>query len=139
MSDPGFLGRGWSFPPSFTSGGGDLEMVSGNEDIKQSLRILLGTEPGERVMQEEFGCSLPALLWKELDQGLINTIERYIGDAVLQYEPRIKLDRLDVRPSEQEPGLLFIGVYYTVRATNARYNMVFPFYVTEGTLLPKGG
>jgi phage baseplate assembly protein W len=138
MSDPSFLGRGWAFPPSFSLGGAEVQTVSGVESIQHSLRILLGTVPGERVLQEAFGCDLPSLLFKELDQGLINTIERLVGDAVLDYEPRIVLDKLAVEQSPADPSLLHIHLFYTVQATNTRYNMVFPFYLTEATLLPRG-
>jgi phage baseplate assembly protein W len=133
MSDPSFLGRGWAFPPSFSGGGADVEMANGVEDIEQSLRILLGTWPGERVMQETFGCDLGSLAFEQLDQRLINTVERLITGAVLDHEPRIKLDRVDVARSVDGPSAIFITVYYTVRGTNSRYNMVFPFYLTEAT------
>lgn len=138
MSDPAFLGRGWAFPPSFSAGGADVQTVSGAESIQHSLRILLGTVPGERLLLETFGCDLPSLLFKELDQGLINTIERLVGDAVLDFEPRIILDKIDVQQSSADPSQLLIHLFYTVQATNSRYNMVFPFYLTEATLLPRG-
>lgn len=129
-----FLGRGWAFPPSFGRGGADVEMVSGAADVQQSLQILIGTTPGERVMQETFGCDLASLTFEELDQGLINTIERLLTDAILEYEPRIQVDRIDVAESDAQPGCVLIGVNYTVRDTNSRFNMVFPFYLTEATL-----
>jgi phage baseplate assembly protein W len=131
MSDPSFLGRGWAFPPSFSAGGADVEMASGVEDIEQSLQILLGTGLGERVMQDTFGCDLGSLKFEELDQRLINTLERLITGAVLDHEPRIKLDRVDVDRSAPGPSAIFITVRYTVSATNSRYNMVFPFYLME--------
>lgn len=133
MNDASFLGRGWAFPASFSPGGTDVEMVNGEEDIEQSLRILLGTGPGERVMQETFGCDLGSVVFEQLDQRLINTVERLISSAVLEHEPRIKLDRVDIAPSADGPSILIITVDYTVRATNSRHNMVFPFYLTEAT------
>jgi uncharacterized protein len=133
MSDPSFLGRGWAFPPSFSAGGADVETANGVQDIEQSLQILLGTWPGERVMQETFGCDLGSLKFEELDQRLINTLERLITGAVIDHEPRIKVDRVDVVRSAAGPSAIFITVHYTVRGTNSRYNMVFPFYLTEAT------
>lgn len=138
MSDPAFLGRGWAFPPSFSAGGAEVQTVSGAESIQHSLRILLGTVPGERLLLDTFGCDLPSLLFKELDQSLINTIERLVGDAVLDFEPRIIVDKIDVQQSSADPSQLLIHLFYTVQATNSRYNMVFPFYLTEATLLPRG-
>lgn len=131
-TSPGsFLGTGWSFPPSFTAGGGNVEMVSGVADIHQSLQILLGTRLGERVMQEQYGCDLDSVLFEEIDQGLVNKITNLVSDAILYYEPRIKLMNLDVSASPTDPGLLLIQLDYTVLGTNSRYNMVYPFYLEE--------
>lgn len=132
-----FLGSGWSFPPSFARGGGDVHMVSGVADIEQSLGILLSTQRGERVMQEEFGCDLSEFLFGEISQGLIGRIRSFIADAVLQYEPRIELNSVEVSESGAEAGLLAITLDYTVRATNSRYNMVYPFYLNEATTPPE--
>jgi phage baseplate assembly protein W len=108
-------------------------MASGVDDIQQSLRILLGTAPGERVMQETFGCDMSRMLFEELDQRLIGAARDRIKSAIILHEPRIKLDRVDVAPSATESGCLVISVAYTVVATNSRFNMVFPFYLMEAT------
>jgi hypothetical protein len=134
LPEPSFLGRGWGFPPSFTGSGAEVDTVSGAEDIHQSLQILLGTSPGERVMLEGFGCDFTSLVFEELDQRLMNSIERLVKNALIEHEPRIRLDRVQVTRSDTEPGCVVIAVHYTVRGTNSRFNMVFPFYVTEGTL-----
>jgi phage baseplate assembly protein W len=131
-TETSFLGRGWAFPPSFSAGGGGVEMVADEEDIQESLRILLATRPGERVMQEGFGCDLESVLFEELDQGLVNSLTRLVEDAIIYHEPRIDLDRIDVERAG-EPGLLRISIHYTVRGTNSRYNMVYPFYLDEAT------
>jgi phage baseplate assembly protein W len=132
-AEPSFLGTGWSFPPTFGAGGGAVDMVSGVDDIRQSLEILLATRPGERVMQDEFGCELTAVLFEEIDQGLINALTGLIADAILYHEPRIELDRLDISEDQAAEGLLLISLDYTVRNTNARFNMVYPFYLNEAT------
>jgi phage baseplate assembly protein W len=134
MTDQSFLGTGWGFPPTFTRGGAEVEVVSGAEDIHQSLQILLSTRLGERVMQENFGCDLTNMLFEEMDQGLINNLSSLVSDAILYFEPRIKLDKLDVSESESNPGLLLIGIQYTIRSTNSRFNMVYPFYVNEAAV-----
>jgi len=126
-----FLGAGWSFPPAFGRGGAEVAMVSGVEDIQQSLHILLATRLGERVMQDEFGCALDSVIFEEIDQGLMNTLNRSISDAILYHEPRIALDQIDVDESVEQPGLLLISLAYTVRSTNSRFNMVYPFYINE--------
>jgi phage baseplate assembly protein W len=133
-SEPSFLGTGWGFPPSFAKGGSDVGMVSGTEDIHQSLRILLSTQPGERILQDDFGCDLNSVLFEETGQGLANTITGLISDAFLYHESRVRLDGIDVRESGTEQGLLLIRIDYTVPATNSRFNMVYPFYINEASM-----
>ena len=128
-----FLGRGWSFPPTFTQGGGAVATVADVEDIHQSLQILLATRPGERVMQEDFGCDLHSMLFEEIDQRLVNRLKKTVADAILYHEARIDLAEVVIRESPQEPGLLLISIAYTVRGTNSRFNLVYPFYINEGT------
>lgn len=108
-------------------------MVSGTEDIHQSLQILLSTRLGERVMQDNFGCDLHSVLFEEIDQGLVNSINGIVSNAILYHEPRIGLDALDVSESETHQGLLLISIEYTVMSTNSRFNMVYPFYINEAT------
>ena len=131
-----FLGTGWSFPPSFTAGGANVAMVSGAEDIHQSLQILFATRLGERVMLDDFGCELNSFLFEEIDQGLINGVQAMMSDAILYHEPRIELNRIEVGQDEREQGLLSIAIDYTVLSTNTRYNMVYPFYVNEAASEP---
>lgn len=132
-TSPGFLGTGWSFPPSFSSGGQDVAMVSDVEDIHQSLQVLLSTRRGERPMQESFGCSLDELLFEPADHATVSRIAGMISDAVLEHETRIKLCAVDVSPDKSDAGILRVRIEYTVRDNNSRFNMVFPFYLNEAT------
>jgi len=132
-----FLGTGWSFPPSFAAGGAEVHTVSGVEDIEQSLAILLSTRRGERVMQDEFGCDLSEFLFGEITSGLVGRLRDMIADAILHHEPRITVNGIEVSESEAQSGLLLIEIDYTVRATNSRFNMVYPFYLDEA--LSAGG
>lgn len=131
MTDQEFLGIGWAFPPTFTPGGAEVNMVSGAADIHESLQILFSTSLGERVMRDDYGCDLQTLLFEEIDQNLLNALNSLISNAILYHEPRIKLDKLDIAESEDEPGLLLISLEYTIRSTNSRFNMVYPFYIYE--------
>jgi len=130
--DGTFLGKGWGFPPTFAQGGADIEMVAGADDIHQSLRIIVSTQPGERVMQDQFGCDMHSFAFEEFDQSMRNTMRQTLSDAILYHEPRIKLEGLEI--VEDEPGRLRILIDYTVRSTNSRYNMVFPFYYNEANV-----
>ena len=128
-----FLGTGWSFPPTFALGGRDVQTVSAAADIEESLRILLATRRGERVMQTDFGCELSEFLFAEISQGLLGRVRGLISDAILHFETRITLNDVDVSESESQDGILLISIDYTVRATNSRYNMVYPFYLNEAS------
>ena len=128
-----FLGTGWSFPPAFGPGGADVQTVSGVEDIEQSLMILLGTQRGERVLQDDFGCDLTEFLFGEISQSLIGRMRSVVADAILHHEPRIALNGVELSAAGSLDGLMLITIDYTVRATNSRYNMVYPFYLQEAT------
>lgn len=130
-TEQSFLGVGWSFPPSFAAGGAAVAMVAGAADIEQSLHILLSTSLGERVMQDEFGCDLQSVFFAEMDQDLINALTSLITDAILYHEPRITLEQLDITESAAQQGLLLISIDYTIRNTNSRFNLVYPFYINE--------
>lgn len=130
-TDPPFLGRGWAFPPSFGPGGSEVDMVTGASEVAQSLEILFSTEPGERAMRVDFGSSLSRYMFEEIDQTMLTGMRGAIYDAILQFEPRIEIDNLEVVESGETPGLLTISVLYRLRGTNSRYNLVYPFYIRE--------
>ncbi len=128
-----FLGRGWKFPPTFDKQTGDIKMAEEEDDIRESLRILLGTRRGERVMQPEYGCDLHQLVFEDLDSTAISHLKSVITKAILFFEPRIVLEEIEIRFDSQDIGLLHIILHYTVSLTNTRTNMVYPFYLLEGT------
>ena len=135
-ADHSFLGRGWAFPPTFGksgAGGGQVAMAVGADDICQSLHILLSTAPGERVMRPDFGCGLKLHVFTSINHGAIVQMKDMIERAVLFFEPRITLNDIEVSDREIAHGRLDISLHYTVRMTNTRSNMVYPFYFIEGT------
>ncbi|VVS95080.1 GPW/gp25 family protein [Desulfoluna spongiiphila] len=130
-----FLGSGWRFPPSFNGRGRLASMAQGEEDIKESLHLLLSTVPGERVMQPEYGCSLSSMVFETFDRSTLTDVEDRVKRAILFFEPRIIVERVMVDLSREPEGFLSIVVSYRVRATNNRSNIVYPFYFLEGTNL----
>ena len=126
-----FLGKGWNFPPAFSQNGRDVQRVSEYEEIQQSLQILLNTAQGERIMREDFGCDLDRFMFEEISQSLINSLTTLITDAVLYYETRIELNAVEIDESVEIEGLLSIAIDYTVKSTNSRFNLVYPFYLNE--------
>jgi uncharacterized protein len=140
--DPGFLGRGWSFPPRFDARTGRVVTVVAEEDIVESLRQLFLTRPGERLMHPQYGSALHDLVFEPMEPETVAAIEVAIGRAVLFFEPRVEVVGVTVRAEDWAGGRLAILLDYRVVATNTRHNMVFPFYLAEGTLLsgaPEGG
>lgn len=133
--DRAFLGRGWSFPPTFDSRLGGVEMLEHEADIVSSLHILLSTSRGERVMVPQYGCNLDELVFENLDTRMRTLMADKIESAILYHEPRIDLERVHVDddPTDTLEGRVLIGVTFRVKATNSRFNFVFPYYRDEGT------
>ena len=111
-------------------------MVSAAEDIRESLWILLSTSPGERVMVPEFGCALWQMLFQKLDVTAITEIQELITRAILNWEPRVTVDEVTVVSDPGVAGLVNIYLAYTIRRTNTRSNLVYPFYIHEATIAP---
>jgi phage baseplate assembly protein W len=133
--DKAFLGIGWSFPPEFHKRADALgvKMVAEEEDIGESLRILLSTNPGERVMQPSYGCGLKAMVFAAINERTITELKDIIERAVLFFESRITLEDIDVNTEDALDGILKIQLNYSVRKTNTRSNIVYPFYFREGS------
>lgn len=110
-------------------------MVTADEDIRQSLIILLSTTPGERPVKPKYGCDLKSLLFEPIGGSTNYLIKDMIKTAVLFYEPRVDLDEIDIDKAQEPEGKIRITLHYTVRSTNIRSNIVFPFYKTEGTIV----
>jgi len=110
-------------------------MVEREDDIRESLRILFVTRKGERVMHPNYGCALHDLVFEPMDGQTEAAIEHAISQAILFYEPRIDVMNIQVETEDWLNGILAIHLEYRIRATNSRQNVVFPFYIREGTLL----
>ncbi len=106
-------------------------MVTKEQDIYESLRILLGTQPGERTMQPRFGCNLRQFVHEVANESLFTHIKEVIRDAILRFEARIDVEVIETEYDPNE-GILHITIDYRIRQTNSRHNMVYPFYLLEG-------
>ena len=125
-----FLGRGWSFPPTFDQPSEEVDMLNGYEDIESSLQILLSTSLGERVMQPKYGCNTDDMIFETLDTTLETEMKNRIEVAILFYEPRIDIVNQTLTQDDQG-GIILLSLDYVVRATNTRGNLVYPFYLSE--------
>ena len=125
-----FLGRGWTFPPTFDIISNQVLMLDGEADIDSSLQILLSTALGERVMLPKYGCNMNDMLFETLDTTLKTEMKNRIEIAILFFEQRIDLEKLDLTQDEMG-GLILVSIDYVVRTTNTRGNLVYPFYLSE--------
>lgn len=130
---PTFLGRGWGFPPRFA--GGQVRMAEDETDIHESLRILFSTLPGERVLRPDYGLDVSPMLFEPLSTTVRSLLEDRIRTTLLVHEPRIKVVELVVDDSQALAGLLLIRLDYTVRSTNSRFNLVYPYYLGDANEL----
>jgi phage baseplate assembly protein W len=127
-----FLGVGWAFPPCVEPDGA-VALVAYEEDIRQSIFIIIGTNPGERVMRPDFGAGLNAFLFEPISFTTMQRIKQRVEEALIDWEPRIDVEHVRVSNDRSEPGKLMINIEYRVRATNTHANLVYPFYLEEGT------
>ncbi|PHV04471.1 hypothetical protein CSQ96_25510 [Janthinobacterium sp. BJB412] len=128
-----YLGRGWGFPPTFNRQRGGVDMLEDEADIASSLEILLTTALGERTMLPQYGCNLDELVFESLDTRMKTLMADKVQTAILYFEPRIEIETVRLDDSRELEGLILIEVVYMVKATNSRFNFVFPFYKLEGT------
>lgn len=131
--DKSFLGTGWGFPPAFQEQTLSLELVSEEKDIRQSLFILLSTVPGERLLNPSFGCDLSSLVFERITESLRYEIKSMVSRAISLFESRVTVEKVEVQIISIEPGMLQVVVDYKVVQTNSRDNIVYPFYLQEGT------
>jgi uncharacterized protein len=134
-----WMGRGWAFPVQVDASTGGIAIAQYEIDIRQSIEIILGTSPGERVMRPDFGCGIRDLVYETINTALLTRIQTTVTDALVKYEPRIELLTIDIDPSDAGNGLLTIELEYRVRLTNQKDNLVYPFYFNEGGVAPAPG
>ena len=127
-----FLGRGWAMPVQLDPRTGLVASVAYEKDIRQSIRIILETAPGERVMRPSFGCGIHELVFSAVDSTAIQRIRSVVEEALRRCEARIDVLSVNVNEDATEQGELKVEIEYRVRKTNQTGNLVFPFYFREG-------
>jgi uncharacterized protein len=127
----GFLGRGWKFPVGIDPRKGDIEMSEYEQDIKESIYIILSTSKGERVMRADFGCGIHDLVFSVINTRTLGEVESNIRDALTEFEPRIDSLEVTATADGETDAKLLLKIDYRVRETNNRDNLVYPFYLRE--------
>ena len=130
-ADRQFQGTGWKFPVQ-TDVLGNIVVSRGEEDIRESLWIIISTARGERMMRPEFGCGIHDLVFASINTGTLGLVEANVQEALTLFEPRIDVLKVEASDKEAEQGRLLVSIDYRVRVTNNEFNLVFPFYLKEG-------
>ena len=131
ISNKSFLGVGWSFP--LETAGGQADMVQFEEDVRQAILIILLTNNGERMMRPTFGAGLNKFLFEPINPTTMSALQTRVHDALIDWEPRIDVIDVTVSASPKQSGTVLIEISYRVRATNSIGNLVYPFYLGEGS------
>lgn len=119
-----FIGTGWGFPPTFENGA--VEMTQGIQNIRESLRIILTTTLGERLMRPDFGCRIKEEVFGPMNSTRLTMIETVIRRAILMHEPRVEAKRVTVEARQPE-GILEISLEYEIRGAKSRFSLVLPY------------
>lgn len=127
-----FLGIGWAFPPRVEPDGVIADAIF-EEDIRQAIWIIIFTNRGERVMRPDFGAGLNEFIFANVNTTTMGLIETRVREALITWEPRIDVQQVTVTADSSERNKLLIDLTYRVRATNTLHNLVYPFYLQEGT------
>jgi phage baseplate assembly protein W len=122
------IGRGWAFPVRPDVRGRIALTRTSTETIERSIRLILQTVKGERVMRPEFGSDLHLLTFAPNNATTVGQADYYVRQALARWEPRITVEAVTVSWSQMERGLMLIDIEYLLKATNDRRNLVFPFY-----------
>ncbi len=127
MSDD-FIGRGWAFPIRTDATGG-IALVSREQELAESIELILRTAKGDRPMRPEFGCGIWDEVFSPMDATTAGRVAYDVRAALERWEPRIDVMAVDVTFREGAEGLLDVHITYSERETNDRRNLVFPFYI----------
>lgn len=126
-----FVGRGWAFPIRTDTNGG-IALVGREREIAEAIRLIVSTSPGERPMRPEFGCRIHDFVFAPADAMTAAAISSEVTRAVEMWEHRVDVDKVDVLQAPDDQTVFYIDIHYRLKATNSRYNLVFPFYVIPG-------
>lgn len=123
-----FIGAGWAFPLR-TDATGSIALVAREQEIEESIHLILGTAYGERPMRPEFGCGIHEYVFAPANASTAGLVADEVRQSLERWEPRIDVVDVVVSPAPEDASTLYIDIRYTIRGTNDPRNLVFPFYV----------
>ncbi len=126
-----FVGSGLHFPLRVNSHGG-LALTQGASEVEESIRIVLETSPGERVMRPDFGCRVWELVFAPRNAATEATMIEYVEDALAMWEPRIEVISVTlVDDPNYDDSVVLVNILYRVKRTHDERSIVFPFYIMD--------
>jgi uncharacterized protein len=128
LAVPSFVGRGFAFPMGVGADGG-IRLTRGPQDLDASMRVILSTAPGERLMRPQFGCRIWDLVFEPVNFNTLGLMQAATREAIAQWEPRVDVENVECVPDGRDASVVRIQITYRVRSTNDRRNLVYPFYV----------
>ncbi|MDR2096172.1 MAG: GPW/gp25 family protein [Treponema sp.] len=127
------LGKGWAFPIS-PDIQGNIKFSQYEKSIEESVRIILSTSPGERLMRPDFGCMINEMIFSPNSPQAITQAEHYVREAIIRWEPRVILKEVKGAADPGNPVMVKIHIHYEIRSVNTFFNMVYPFYLERGEI-----
>jgi hypothetical protein len=131
VSEGDFRGSGWRFPIQ-PGADGSLGYIGLDDNVAQSVELLLRTRAGERLMRPEFGTTAPSMVFDADSEQNLFGLERALSDAVRRWEPRVEVDQVHAERDPAGEGRVTVTVTYRILRTNTVRNLVFPYYLQSG-------
>lgn len=126
-----FLGTGLAFPLR-VDGQGHIAMNSLDDQVRQSIFLILRTVRGERMMRPDFGTGAYALVFSPVTTSTAALLAHEVEKALIRFEPRIEVLHVEAVFDQKQPGVLPVKIEYRVRRTDTLFNLVYPFYLEKG-------
>ena len=126
------LGAGWKFPIQ-TDAAGRIAVSRNEAKVEEAVFVILSTAKSERVMDAQFGSGVHELLFAPNSPSTTDLAVTRVRESLIKYEPRIDVLSVDAVTDPGQPSLLLLRIEYRIRENNARGNMVYPYFVTEGS------
>ncbi|MGB3463734.1 MAG: GPW/gp25 family protein [Cyclobacteriaceae bacterium] len=133
MAENDILGTGWAFPPSFDKHSGETEMLSGADDVENSISLILHTKIGERIMRRTFGSNIHELIFEPLNQNMKSYMSATLAEALSLNEPRIEVTDLTLKQDDPYAGRVDIHISYLNIKTQIESNLVVPYLLPDNS------
>lgn len=118
----------WAFPPQLDQRG-RVQALSLEDSVRQSIRLILATARGERIMRPDFGSELHRYAFEIVNTATLDLVKDSVLEAVLDGEPRIEDLTVSVSTSELAAGRLIVKLGYRIRGMTAKEELLHPFPV----------